>query len=143
LQGLRIKHKLKNPKTQTKTILVDSQFWESLLTAHVYHAPSPEDPSPSDEPPNLPRSTDCKLEEMKSQNAPAREEHLPVREHHALVYGESGKTRLVAAEVEEDDEHPGWARDMQRMMGNHRSSFKKGSENRARHLIYINDQIVD
>jgi hypothetical protein len=72
---------------------------------------------------------------MKNQHAPAREEHLLVRAHHALVYGQSGKTRLVAAEAEDDDEHPGRARDMHRMMGNHRSSFKKRSENRARHLI--------
>jgi hypothetical protein len=135
LQGLRIKHKLKNPKTQTKTILVDSQYWESLLTAHVYHSPSPEDPLPSDEPPNLPGSPDCKLEEMKSQHTPAMKEHLLVRAHHALVYGHSGKTRLVAVESEDGDEHPGGARDMHRMMGNHRSSFKKWFENRARHLI--------
>jgi hypothetical protein len=39
--------------------------------ACVYHAPSP-----SDEPPNLLRSTDHKLEEMKSQHKPAREEHF-------------------------------------------------------------------
>jgi len=85
----------------------------------------PEDPSPSDEPPNIPGSTNCKLEEMKSQRTPAREEHLLVRAHHTPVYKQPRKTHMVATEAEDDDEHPGGACDMQRMMENHRSSLKK------------------
>jgi hypothetical protein len=95
------------------------------VTLRVYHAPSPEDPSPSKDPPNLPRSTDCKLEEMKSQHRPAREEHLLGRAHHTPVYGAPGKIRLVAAEAKNNDEHPGGARDMHKMTKNHRFSFKK------------------
>jgi hypothetical protein len=60
----------------------------------------------------LPGSTNCKLEEKKSHHVLAREEHLLAREHHAPVYGQLGKTRLVATEVEGDEEHPGGARDM-------------------------------
>jgi hypothetical protein len=99
------------------------------VTVRVYHAPSPEDPSPSDEPSNLTGSTDCKLEEMKSQHAPAREEHLLACANHALVYRVLRKIRLVAAEVEDDNERPREAHGMHRMAGNHTSSLKKWPKN--------------
>jgi hypothetical protein len=91
------------------------------VTARIYHAPSS-----SDEPPNLSRSTYRKLEKMKSQHWPTREEHLLVRAHHAPMYRQPRKTCLVTAEAEYDDEHPSEARDMHRMKGNHRYSLKKG-----------------
>jgi hypothetical protein len=40
----------KNQNTN-KTILASKERRESLETVHVYHAPSPEDPSPSGKPP--------------------------------------------------------------------------------------------
>jgi len=58
--------------------------------------------------------------------------------HHTLVYGQPWKSRLVAAEVEDDAEHPKGARDMHRLTGNHRSSLKKWPENRAWHNTKIN-----
>jgi hypothetical protein len=47
-------------------------------------------------------STNRKLEEKKSHHVSARDEHLLAREHHAPVYGQLGKTRMVATEVEDD-----------------------------------------
>jgi nitrogen fixation protein len=35
---------------------------------------------------------------------------------------------LVAAEAEDDDEHPRGVRDMHRLIGNHISNFKNGSK---------------
>jgi hypothetical protein len=54
------------------------------------------------------------------------EEHLLACSHHAPVNGQPGKLGLVAAKVEDDNEHPKGARDMHRLTGNHRSSFKNG-----------------
>jgi hypothetical protein len=58
------------------------------------------------------------------QHVPASEEHLLAHTHHAPLYGWPGKTRLGTIKVGDDDEHPGWARDMQILMGNHISGFK-------------------
>jgi hypothetical protein len=69
-----------------------------------------------------------------SHHAPVREEHLLAHEHHVPVYGQPGKTRLVATEDDEDDKHPVGARDMQRLTENHRFNFKKQPEIRAWHL---------
>jgi hypothetical protein len=61
--------------------------------------------------------------------------------HHAPIYGQLGKTHLVAIEAKDNDEHPGRARDMQRLTENHRSSFKKRPEKRAWHLNQINPPV--
>jgi hypothetical protein len=55
---------------------------------------------------------------------PASEERLLAHAHHALLYGRLGKTRLGEIEVEDDDEHPEHACDMQILTKNHRSGFK-------------------
>jgi hypothetical protein len=87
----------KNQNTN-KITLAGKEHRESPEMARIYHAPSPEDPSPSG-----------KLDDMKSHHAPTREEHLLACEHHAPVYGQPGKTRLVVTEAEDDGEHFGSA----------------------------------
>lgn len=79
-------------------------------TTHVYHVPSLEDPlsirkttKNSRDPPT------ANWRRRRGHHVPAREEHLLAREHHAPVYRQLGKTRLVATEVEDDEEHPGGA----------------------------------
>jgi hypothetical protein len=46
--------------------------------------------------------------------------------HHASVYGQVGKSHLVAAKAEDNDEYPREARGMHRLTGNHRYSLKNG-----------------
>lgn len=65
-----------------------------------------------------------KWRRWQSQHAPASEEHLLARAHHAPLYRRPEKTRLGAIEVWDDDVHPRGARDMQILIGNHRSGLK-------------------
>jgi len=66
---------------------------------------------------------------------------LLTRVHHAPVYRQPRKTGLVAAEAEDDDEHPGGVPDMHIMTGNHRSSFKKWRENQPSLAPYLDKPI--
>jgi hypothetical protein len=107
------------------------------VRAHVYHAPSLEDPI-------IRRTT--KTPEIHQVQTGGDKELTRVGEGGALVgvcTPHSGvrkpwKSRLVAAEVEDHAEHPKGARDMHRLTGNHRSSLKKWPENRAWHNTKIN-----
>jgi len=65
------------------------------------------------------------------------EEHLLARAHHAPLYRRPGKTRLDAIEVGDDDVHPGGARDMQILIGNHISGLKNNRPVNQAKILFL------